>query len=62
MNSLRNPPINMVIYIIFVLCFMHFVSWLVLNDKSFLVYYALWLLFAVALGLAIYAWSTMTYM
>ena len=62
MNSLRNPPINLVIYVIFVLCFMHFVSWLCLNDKTYLIYYALWLLFAVAVGLAIYAWSTQTYM
>jgi len=41
---------------------MHFVSYLCLVDKSRLVYYALWLLFAVAVGFAIYAWSTNTYM
>lgn len=57
MNSLRTPPINLIIYIVFVLCFMHFISWLCLKDKTFLVYYALWLLFAISVGLTIYAWS-----
>ena len=56
--AVRKTPVNMVVYLIFTLCFMHFVSYLVLVDKSRLVYYALWLLFAVAVGYAIYAWST----
>lgn len=59
--SVRNPPVNLVIYILFTLCFAHFVSYLCLVDKSRLVYFALWLLFAVALGFAIYAWSTSTH-
>ena len=56
--AVRRPPINIVIYALFTICFMHFVSYLCLVDKSRLVYYALWLLFAVAVGFAIYAWST----
>lgn len=55
--ALRRFPIGAAIYAVFTLCFMHFVSYLCLIDKSYLVYYALWLLFAVAVGFAIYAWS-----
>jgi len=57
-SSLGNPPLNMVIYGIFVLCFMHFTSWLCLNDETGLVYYGLWLLLAIGLAMAIYAWNT----
>ena len=60
--SVRKAPVNMVVYIVFTLCFMHFVSYLVLVDTSLLVYYALWLLFAVAVGYAMYAWGTNPYM
>ena len=56
--AVRQSPINLVIYAVFTICFMHFVSYLCLVDKTYLVYYALWLLFAVAVGFAIYAWST----
>lgn len=62
MNALRNSPINMVVYLIFTFCFMHFISYVCLKDSSYLVYYALWLLFAIAVGFSIYAWSTNTYM
>jgi len=55
--ALRRFPIGAAIYGVFTICFMHFVSYLCLIDKTFLVYYALWLLFAVAVGFAIYAWS-----
>jgi len=58
----QKIPISIVIYILFTLCFMHFASWLALIDPSYLVYYALWLLLAIAVGYAIYAWSTSTYM
>lgn len=61
-NAVRNPPINMVVYLVFTLCFMHFIGYLCLLDKSRLLYYALWLLFAVSVGFAIYSWSTSTYM
>ena len=54
---LRKFPIGVAIYAVFTLCFMHFASYLCLVDKTFLVYYGLWLLFAVAIGFAIYAWS-----
>ena len=62
LNSLRNPPYNLVIYSIFILCFMHFVSYLCVCDSSYLVYYCLWLLLGIALGFSLYAWSTKTYM
>ena len=55
--AVRNAPINIVIYALFTICFMHFVSYLCLVDPSFLVYYVLWLIFAVAVGFAVYAWS-----
>ena len=60
--AVRKSPVNIVVYAIFTICFMHFISYVCLEDKSRLVYYALWLLFAVAVGYAIYAWSTSTYM
>ncbi len=60
--AVRKTPVNMIIYILFTLCFMHFVSYLCLVDESGLVYYGLWLLFAVSVGFAIYSWSTGTYM
>lgn len=56
----QSLPINIIIYVLFTLCFMHFSSWLALIDPTILVYYALWLLLAVAIGFAIYAWSTNT--
>lgn len=62
MTSLQNSPINLIVYVVFTLCFMHFVSWLVLNEKNFIVYFGLWLLFGISFGMAIYAWSTITYM
>lgn len=56
-SSLKNSPINMVVYIVFAICFMHFVGWLCLKDKTMLCYYGLWLVYALALSMAIYAWS-----
>lgn len=61
LDQLRKFPISMIIYVVFTLCFMHFVSWLCLKDPTFLVYYALWLLFAISLGFAIYSLSVQTY-
>lgn len=55
-------PMNILVYLLFTFSFMHFSSWLALVDSSFLVYYALWLLLLVALGFAVYAWSSSTYM
>ena len=58
----REFPINIVVYIVFTLCFMHLVSYVCLVETAYYVYYALWLLFAISVGFAIYAWSTTTYM
>ena len=58
--ELRKFPIGAAIYAVFTICFMHFISYLCLIDKSFLVYYALWLFFAVAVGFVIYSWSLTT--
>jgi FtsH-binding integral membrane protein len=58
----RNFPINVAIYLLFTFSFMHFTSWLCLVDPTYLVYYALWLLLFIALGFAVYAWSTNSYM
>ena len=55
--TVRKPPINFVIYIIFTLCFMHFISYLCLIDDTRLLYYALSLLFGISLGYTIYSWS-----
>jgi FtsH-binding integral membrane protein len=58
----RRFPINVVVYLLFTFSFMHFASWLSLVDHTFLVYYALWLLLFIAVGFAIYAWSSNYYM
>ena len=58
----QKIPISIIIYVLFTLCFMHFASWLSLVDPTRLVYYALWLLLAIAIAYAIYAWATSTYM
>lgn len=58
----RKFPVNVVIYVLFTLSFMHFSSWLSLVDPTYLVYYALWLLLFIGIAFAIYAWSTNTYM
>ncbi len=39
-----------------------FLAYLVCKDSSRLVYYGLWLLFAIAVGYCIYAWGCQTYM
>lgn len=58
----QHIPISIVVYVLFTVCFMHFWGWVSLVDPSRLVYYALWLLLAIAIAYAIYAWSTSTYM
>jgi len=58
----QRIPLSIVVYVLFTLCFMHFWSWVACVDSSRLVYYALWLLLAIAIAYAIYAWSTTTYM
>ena len=60
--AVQQFPINIIIYVLFTLFFMHFSSWLALIDPSYLVYYALWLILAIAVAYAVYAWATSTYM
>lgn len=55
-------PINIIMYVLFTFSFMHFASWLVLIDPSYLVYYGLWLLLLISIGFTVYAWSTSNYM
>ena len=55
--ALRKKPLSMVMYILFTLFFMYTVGYFCLLDKTYLVYYALWLLTAIAIGFAIYAWA-----
>ena len=58
----QRIPLSIVVYVLFTLFFMHFASWLSLIDPTYLVYYALWLLLAVAIAYAIYAWAATTYL
>ncbi len=58
----HNFPINIIVYLLFTFSFMHFTSWLVQVDSSFLVYYTLWLLLFIGVGFSAYAWSTNSYM
>lgn len=58
----QQIPTSIVVYVLFTIFFMHFWSWVALVDPSRLVYYGLWLLLAIAVAYAIYAWSTTTYM
>lgn len=53
--QVRNPPVNMAIYGLFVVCFAYTMGFFCSLDKSLLVYYGLWLLTAVAFGFMVYA-------
>jgi FtsH-binding integral membrane protein len=55
--KLRSPPISLVMYVLFTLFFMYTVGYFCVLDSTYLVYYALWLITAVAIGYAIYAWA-----
>lgn len=55
--KLRTPPLSMVMYLVFTLCFMYTIGYFCVIDKTYLVYYALWLITAVAIGYAIYSWA-----
>lgn len=55
--ALRKAPLSMVMYALFTLFLMYTVGYLCVLDKSYLVYYAVWLLTAIAVGYAIYAWA-----
>lgn len=54
-KKLHKSPISIAIYAVFLLMFMYAVGYLALVDTSRLVYYALWVLFAVVLAFAIYS-------
>ena len=55
--QVRKFPVNIVIYLLFVLCFAYVWSFLVVYfEVSRLAWYVLWLLAAIALGFAIYSW------
>ena len=53
----RNPPINWIIYALFTLSFAHFFGFLACLDKTRLVYFALWVLTAIATALFLH-WLT----
>lgn len=58
----RRFPINWAIYFLFTLAFAHFWSYLCCLDTSRFLYFALWLLTAIAVGFALYAISATYYM
>ena len=51
---LKENPINWVLYSVFTLFFALFMVWLVTFDRTRIVYFVLWALFAVAVGLMLY--------
>ena len=61
-EAVRRFPINWVIYLIFTLAFAHLWAFLCCLDESRLLYYALWLLTAIAIGFALYAFCATFYM
>lgn len=54
-DALKKIPVNWAIYGIFTLFFIYLCGYLSCADHTRLFYYALWLLTAIAIGLAIYA-------
>jgi len=61
-NAVRRFPINWAIYVLFTLAFAHFWAYLCSIDKSHFVYFALWMLTAIAVGFALYALAGTYYM
>lgn len=61
-RKLQKSPISIAIYAVFLLCFMYFVGYLCIVDQSRLVYYVVWVLFAVVLGFAIYSYFANYYL
>lgn len=60
--AVRRFPINWVIYLLFTITFAYFWSFLCCLDNSRLLYLALWLLTAIAVGFAFYALCATYYM
>lgn len=61
-SAVRRFPINWAIYFLFTLAFAHFWAFLCCLDSSKLLYFALWLLTAIAVGFALYALTANYYM
>lgn len=61
-SAVRRFPINWAIYFIFTLAFAHFWAFLCCLDESRNLYFALWLLTAIALGFALYSLTANYYM
>lgn len=57
-NSFRREPLNMIIYVLFTLCFIWFVAWAVVRDPTFLLYFVLWIVLLALLGYLLYSFST----
>lgn len=58
-SAVRESPINYAIYAIFTICFAYTMGYLCRKDwfdGSQLVYYGLWILTAIAIAFAMYAW------
>lgn len=55
-KKVQKSPISIAIYGAFVLFFMYTVGYLAIVDESGLVYYALWVLFAIILAFALYSY------
>jgi FtsH-binding integral membrane protein len=58
----RRMPINVIIYCIFTLALAYLSCWLALVDKYLLIYFAMWVLFMIAIAYTIYSWATYTYL
>lgn len=58
-SAVRESPVNIAVYAIFTICFAWSIAYLARRDwfeGSQLVYYGLWVLTAIAIAFAIYAW------
>ena len=61
-SAVRKFPINWVLYILFTISFAYFCGFVSAWDDSRLFYFGLWLLTAISIGLAIYAFCSNYYM
>ena len=61
-SAVRRTPINWALYGIFTICFAHMCAFLTVWDTSRHFYYALWLITAISIGLALYAYLSNYYM
>ncbi len=57
-KALQRSPINLIVYLIFTIVSAYFISWIVLADRTLLVYYALWLLTGVSVAYTVYSWAS----